>query len=130
MLQLCRPQHTRGGRNNRVEAKREKLPLQQQHSPRPAQVRAAKLSPAKLSPAKPSSGVWACQETSASTQPMRYPPLLPALKAPQGATKCHQDSKNTSVTSPLLLQSPEKNHHIPKQQSRNHKCMQETFPLS
>lgn len=56
----------RWGRNDRAEVWREKLPLQQQHSPRSAQA-----SPARLSPAKLSSGAWAPQEGSVSAQPMR-----------------------------------------------------------
>lgn len=87
-----------------------------------AQISTAGL--ARLSP-----GVWAFQESSASTQPTRCPPPPPVLKAPQGATKATRTAKDMSITSPLLLQSLENNHHNPKQQSRNHKSVQETSLL-
>lgn len=58
-----------------------------------AQPKISTGQPARLSPAKLSSGIWASQESSASTQPKRCPTPPPVLKAPQGATKTHQDSK-------------------------------------
>lgn len=65
---------------------------------------------------------------SISTQPMRGPPPPPVLKAPQGTTKSHQDSEGQ--VSNITTVTPEPGKQPPHPQSRNHKSVQETSPLS
>lgn len=104
MLQLCRPQHRRGGRNDRAEEWREKLPLQQQQSPRSAQ--ASPQGSALHSSARGSVSLHTAHEGPT--------PSTLCLRLLKGQQKATRTAKDRLVTSPPLLQSLENNHHIPK----------------